>query len=239
MKISKADKERMEEILAEVASSTSANGVPGIDEFLDSFEEIQGTPEYLLKPGQLPPHVTISTVGLAVSNRLCADGAKAAALDHSVAPLFPALRVRFSKVTQSLLGIPTAHYIKEQKDMVSVTWSPNGSQMRVDLGMVLAANGWRIPVGYTLRAEVQFVKKHPKIGSAMIIYLKDTGLKKKPKKDKDDENQDAKKTQASKESKTATESKESKDAQQAKESVESKQATEAKANETPATEKAE
>lgn len=235
------DRQRMEESLAEVAASTSMKVVSAIDEFLDTYEEVRETAESLLRPGQLVPHLDFSSLGRGESNRGCANGAKAIALDNHLAPLFGAVRVRFSKVNQSLLCTPVADYEPKQTDLARVTWSPDGTQMRVDLGTILAANGWRIPVGYVLRAEVQLVKQHPKIGSAMIIFLKDTGLRKKPKKEDEDENSSStgsSSTSSDKESKATKDSKDSKETQQAKESAESKQVTEATEKETPATEKA-
>lgn len=175
-KRSKAQTE-VEEFLAEVAATIGANGFPDFDELLDTYEEVERSTEHLLKPGQLPSLIDISSLGLGRSNMTCADQAKEIAADLGLSPQYEACKVKYSKTTHSLLCTPFAKFIQTQPDLVQVTWAPDGSEMRIDLGAILAAENWRIPTNYEMRCRVAFVRKHPKVGSAMVIFLNEEGLR--------------------------------------------------------------
>jgi hypothetical protein len=165
-------KQPAEEQVNQVLDEVAASSMEEFDEILDTFEDVEERIEPVLRPGQLAPIVDVSAVGYGKANRTFTELGKEAAADQGLSStLFGALRVRYSRATQSLLGIPVETYVKAP-NMAQVTWSPDGKEMRIDFGDLLKAKGWDVAPGYVRRIPVTFLKRHPKVGSAFLMDLK-------------------------------------------------------------------
>lgn len=165
MEQSKKVADAIEEIMAEAAA---ADAEWELD--LEAFEEIEEGEPQILRPGQLEALVDISSIGYMESNRTLVPRVQETARDHGVPILFGGFRVRFNKKEQTLLCIPTATYVEGAKGSVAVNWGADGL-LHADFQKILAKAKWKIEPGFKLRVFVRFVRKHPRIGSAMLIPL--------------------------------------------------------------------
>jgi hypothetical protein len=171
-----AAEEQVNQVLEEVAASSMEE----FDEILDTFEDVEERIEPVLRPGQLEAIVDVSSTGHGKANRTFTELGKEAAADNGLSSTqFGALRVQYSRATQSMLCTPVETYVKAP-NMVEVRWSPDAKEMRIVLGDLLKTKGWNVATGYVRRIPVTFIKRHPKIGSAFVMDLKKSTIQDGP-----------------------------------------------------------
>ncbi|MFZ5814467.1 MAG: hypothetical protein ACOY93_04110 [Bacillota bacterium] len=161
----------------EILDENAAAEIPEFDEILDTYEDIEESPDEVLQHGQLPSLLDISSLGLGTANRTLTEHTKAAALENRLTSWqFEAVRVQYSASTQTMLCRPEAKYVEGRPNIAAVSWSPDGMEMRVNLQSQLISKGWRIAPGYCMRVPVTVIHRHPKAGSVFILRLKDGEL---------------------------------------------------------------
>lgn len=137
---------------------------------LEAFEEMADGEEEILLPNQLAALVDFSSTGHLESNRTTVTKVQRAARENGVPILFGGFSVRFNKQEQTLLCLPTATHNENDKNSAAVTWGADGL-MHADFKQILAKAKWKIATGFKLRVYVGFARKHPQIGSVMLIPL--------------------------------------------------------------------
>lgn len=155
----------IEAAMAEVAAAESDWELD-----LSGFEELEeGEPE-ILRPNQLKALVDISSIGHLESNTTTVKKVQQAARDNGVPILFGGFYIRFNKQEQTLLCVPTATHKEGDKNSAAVTWSADGL-LHADFELIMAKAKWKVEPGFKLRVFCRFVRKHPQMGSMMLIPL--------------------------------------------------------------------
>ncbi|MFZ5824126.1 MAG: hypothetical protein ACOY94_07350 [Bacillota bacterium] len=165
----------------DVAASSISIPVQTLISELDTFKSLQQAPKgELLKGNRQPARIRMSSPAYGRTNAEANDLFILAVADHKLqSPRFEALRIQFSDTLQAALCVPVSEYDATQPDMLKVTWSPDGTEMRCDFAYALLPKQWGVPRKMYRQVPIGLVRDLPKIGTAIVMDLRGSWLEAK------------------------------------------------------------
>ncbi len=161
-----------DEVIQRLLAEAAASGLPDFDKIVDNFQEVDVTDDYRLRAGQTPAEMALSANGLGKGNPAFVGQAILAARFNGLpSTRFGAVVVTYSDKDQSAMCRPVMEYDKNDMRQAKVSWSPDGKEISIDFGPILAAKKWSLGVGYVQVVDVHFINRHPKVGSVFVFCV--------------------------------------------------------------------
>lgn len=174
----------MTEVELEAAAARMNVSQDEADLVIESAQEVTAKqPDLLLGLNQHEPEISFSTLGIGRGNTAARQLTAKAAEDHKLpSPLFEALEVRFSDITQAATAVPVQHYDKHNPRHAPVYWSRNGREFSVEMKRILEDKQWMVPIGQRRLVKMSIRRHHPERGTNLILWFKDSTVFNVPKK---------------------------------------------------------